>query len=60
MQPKVTTQVIEKEKPKIYFCWNNKEHPFNYSEVRFEGNYKPNEMVKCPVCGQVHKITQRL
>jgi len=59
MQSKVT-QITEKEKPKVYFCWNYKGHPIHYSEVRFEGNYKQNEIVKCPVCGQVHKITQRL
>ena len=60
MQQKVTTQVEQKEKPKTYFCWNYKEHPRDYSEAKFDGVYKQGELVKCPVCGQYHKITQRL
>ena len=59
MQSKIT-YTTEKVKPKIYFCWNVKEHPKNFSEHSFEGTYKQNEMVVCPVCGQCHKITQRL
>lgn len=60
MQSKNNKRILEKVKPKTYFCWNFQSHPRNYSEVMFDGIYDEDEIVKCPICGQVHKITQRL
>ena len=45
---------------KTYFCWNSKEHPRTYSEIMFDGNFRHNELVECPVCHKFHKITERL
>ena len=59
MQSKVT-HIAEPVKPKVYYCWNAKSHPKDYSELMFENTAKSNEIVVCPVCGQAHKITQRL
>lgn len=60
MKMKVIKQDAKKEGKKVYFCWNAKEHPRTYSEIMFDGDYKSNELVECPVCHKYHKITQRL
>lgn len=44
----------------IYICWNVKGHKDLLSEFSFTGHYNKGEIVKCPNCGQSHKITNKI
>jgi transcription elongation factor Elf1 len=59
MQTDKYASVSEKPKKKIFFCWNTKAHP-TYSEYMWEGEYNRIDTMKCPICGQSHKVTVRM
>ena len=60
MKERIIRKDATKDGKRIYFCWNAKEHPETYSEIIFDGNQRPGELIECPVCHKYHKITERM
>lgn len=50
----------KKANVKLFFCWNVKDHKETYDVYSWSQEYIRGAMVKCPACGQYHKVTMRM